>query len=77
MTAVFTSTRQALHVSFLLEVMPATAKSQMQVVIEHHPLSRLALSGPETPLPTRLSPLWAYDPRAREERRPWADFSTS
>jgi hypothetical protein len=29
-TAVFTSTRQALHVSFLLEVMPATAKSQMQ-----------------------------------------------
>lgn len=34
MTAVFTSTRQALHVSFLLEVMPATAKSQMQMVIE-------------------------------------------
>jgi hypothetical protein len=34
MTAVFTSTRQALHVSFLLEVMPAVAKSQMQVVIE-------------------------------------------
>jgi hypothetical protein len=33
-TAVFTSTRQALHVSFLLEVMPATARSQMQVVIE-------------------------------------------
>jgi hypothetical protein len=34
MTAVFASTRQALHVSFLLEVMPATAKSQMQRVIE-------------------------------------------
>jgi hypothetical protein len=32
--AVFSSTRQALHVSFMLEVMPATAKSQMQVVIE-------------------------------------------
>lgn len=32
--AVFTSTQQALHVSFLLEVMPATAKSQMQVVLE-------------------------------------------
>jgi hypothetical protein len=33
-TAVFTSTRQALYISFLLEVTPATAKSQMQVVIE-------------------------------------------
>jgi hypothetical protein len=32
--AVFTSSRQALHVSFMLEVMPAVAKSQMQVVIE-------------------------------------------
>lgn len=34
MTAVFTSTRQALHVSFVLEVMPATARSQMQRLIE-------------------------------------------
>jgi hypothetical protein len=34
MNAVFTSTRQALHVSFLLEVMPAVAKSQMQVLIQ-------------------------------------------
>jgi hypothetical protein len=32
--AVFTSTRQALHVSFLLEIMPATAKSQMQCILE-------------------------------------------
>jgi hypothetical protein len=31
---VFSSTRQALHVSFILEVMPAVAKSQMQVVVE-------------------------------------------
>jgi hypothetical protein len=32
--AVFTSTRQALHVAFLLEIMPATAKSQMQCILE-------------------------------------------
>lgn len=31
---VFSSTRQALHVSFLMEVMPATAKSQMQAILE-------------------------------------------
>lgn len=31
---VFTSVRQALHVSFLMEVMPATAKSQMSYIIE-------------------------------------------
>lgn len=34
MTAVFTSARQALHVSFMLEVMPAVAKSQMQVLLQ-------------------------------------------
>lgn len=32
--AVFTSVRQALHVSFLMEVMPATAKSQMSYILE-------------------------------------------
>lgn len=32
--AVFRSTRQALHVSFLMETLPVTQKSQMQVVIE-------------------------------------------
>jgi len=31
---VFTSVRQALHVSFLMEIMPATAKSQMQHILE-------------------------------------------
>lgn len=31
---VFTSTRQALHVSFMFEVLPATQKSQMQMVLE-------------------------------------------
>jgi hypothetical protein len=31
---VFTSTRQALHVSFMFEVMPATQKSQMQMLLE-------------------------------------------
>lgn len=31
---VFTSTRQALHVSFMFEVMPVTQKSQMQMLLE-------------------------------------------
>ena len=30
---VFTSTRQALHVSFLFEIMPATAKSQLEQIL--------------------------------------------
>lgn len=33
--AVFNSVQQALHFSFLLEVMPAVAKSQMQALLEH------------------------------------------
>lgn len=33
--AVFTSVQQALHFSFLIEDMPATSKSQMQVLLDH------------------------------------------
>jgi hypothetical protein len=32
--AVFSSTRQALHVSFLIEIMPVVARSQMQMILE-------------------------------------------